>query len=98
MNAPNTRLVKIVTGIVLLISSTFQIFTSVTVGKQLNIISFGLVCIAIVLIGFTIAALCEWFNNRNHVESITKVVIKQLIEGVFVSVIIFIICFTIYMI
>ena len=56
------------------------------------LLPFMISCVVIVLLGFTVAALCEYFSSRRKDAMNLRRVARHLIEGVLLAVFIIIIC------
>ena len=90
--------IKLLTVIILIVYVINRMYTCAITAAQLEIIPFMACCIVIVMAGFALAAACEYFYNKKRAHPISGAPLKQLVEGVFVTVVIIIICIIIYVI
>ena len=82
-------LIKALTGIGLL---GYRIYRCAVTSIALAVFPFMISCVVIVLLGFTVAALCEYFSSRRKDAMNLRRVARHLIEGVLLAVFIIIIC------
>lgn len=87
-----TMCIELLTGIILMIYVLYHIYTCSITASQLSIIPFMVWCVVIVMVGFGVAALYEYYANKKCNHQITRAVIRPLLEGIFISVTIIIIC------
>ena len=85
-------LIKALTGIVLLAYVGYRIYRCAVTSIALAVFPFMISCVVIVLLGFTVAALCEYFSSRRKDAISLRRVARHLIEGVLLAVVIIIIC------
>ena len=85
-------LIKALTGIVLLAYVGYRIYRCAVTSIALAVFPFMISCVVIVLLGFTVAALCEYFSSRRKDAMSLRRVARHLIEGVLLAVVIIIIC------
>lgn len=85
-------LIKALTGIVLLAYVGYRIYRCAVTSIALAVFPFMISCVVIVLLGFTVAALCEYFSSRRKDAMNLRRVARHLIEGVLLAVFIIIIC------
>ena len=85
-------LIKALTGIVLLAYVGYRIYRCAVTSIALAVFPFMISCVVIVLLGFTVAALCEYFSSRRKDAMNLRGVARHLIEGVLLAVFIIIIC------
>lgn len=85
-------LIKALTGIVLLAYVEYRIYRCAVTSIALAVFPFMISCVVIVLLGFTVAALCEYFSSRRKDAMNLRRVARHLIEGVLLAVFIIIIC------
>ena len=85
-------LIKALTGIVLLAYVGYRIYRCAVTSIALAVFPFMISCVVIVLLGFTVAALCEYFSSRRKDAMSLRRVARHLIEGVLLAVFIIIIC------
>ena len=85
-------LIKALTGIVLLAYVGYRIYRCAVTSIALAVFPFMISCVVIVLLGFTVAALCEYFSSRRIDAMSLRRVARHLIEGVLLAVVIIIIC------
>ena len=79
-------LIKALTGIVLLAYVGYRIYRCAVTSIALAVFPFMISCVVIVLIGFTVAALCEYFSSRRKDAMSLRRVARHLIEGVLLAV------------
>ena len=85
-------LIEALTGIVLLTYVGYRIYRCAVTSIALAVFPFMISCVVIVLLGFTVAALCEYFSSRRKDAMSLRRVARHLIEGVLLAVVIIIIC------
>lgn len=90
--------IKLLTGIILIVYVINRVYICSITAAQLKVIPFMVGCIVIVMAGFALAAACEHFANKKRAHPISGAPMKQLVEGVIVTVIVIIICIIIYVI
>ncbi len=88
-----TIFIEALTGVMLII---YQIYVCGRTAAQLDIISFMMRCVFIVIVGFAAAALCECIVNKTQIESISKVIIREAIKAAVLAIVIVGICSVIY--
>ena len=85
-------LIEALTGIVLLAYVGYRIYRCAVTSIALAVFPFMISCVVIVLLGFTVAALCEYFSSRRKDGMSLRRVARHLIGGVLLAVVIIIIC------
>ena len=85
-------LIEALTGIVLLTYVGYRIYRCAVTAVPLDVFPFMIFCVVVVLLGFTAAALCEYFSSRRKDEMSLRRVARHLIGGVLLAVVIIIIC------
>ena len=85
-------LIKALTGIVLLTYVGYRIYRCAVTAVPLDVFPFMIFCVVVVLLGFTAAALCEYFSSRRKDGMSLRRVARHLIGGVLLAVVIIIIC------
>ncbi|MCQ4637885.1 hypothetical protein NE619_14210 [Anaerovorax odorimutans] len=90
--------IKVLTGIILIAYAVYRVYKCSITATKLNVIPFMACCIAIVIVGFVSAAICEYFANKKRIHPISGAIRRQLVEGTFLAVAIIMICIIIYVI
>ena len=85
-------LIEALTGIVLLTYVGYRIYRCAVTAVPLDVFPFMIFCVVVVLLGFTAAALCEYFSSRRKDGMSLRRVARHLIGGVLLAVVIIIIC------
>lgn len=85
-------LIEALTGIILMAYVGYRIYRCAVTSIALAVFPFMISCVVIVLLGFTVAALCEYFSSRRKDAMNLRRVARHLIEGVLLAVFIIIIC------
>lgn len=85
-------LIEVFTGIVLMAYVGYRIYRCAVTSVPLAVFPFMISCVVIVLLGFTAAALCEYFSSQKKDGMTLRRVARHLIGGVLLAVVIIIIC------